>query len=214
MSPATRVTTEQMSEFLQQDAKHGLHDRFQQFLTGGNQDPLDQLWFAVGRPLALAKTKEQYRNRFPDLPEFDSRVHRHHTHCLPFEPKASVTDLAKGFRIQFNGTDDTFEPWDGEKELPQWNEPHWMWCQPGTWFLNWEPRKVRSEGCAVKEYPCSEREGLHIWGLTGPYPFATDCPRSVGREDREYCAYLGFWELDWSLDEDAHPDYGAASRGE
>lgn len=219
-STATRVTTEQLSEFLQQDAKHGLHDRFQQFLTRGNQDPLSQLWLAVGRPLQLAKTLEQYRKRFPDHPGFSSRVHRHHTLCLPVEPKASVMGLAEGFRIQFRGTNETFEPWDTEVEQahPHWQEPHWMWCQPGTWFLNWGPEKVRNEGCAVQEYPCSALEGLHIWGLTGPYLFVADYPRSVLREFRKYCAYLGLWgvspRLDWGWHEDAHPGYGAASRGE
>lgn len=213
-----RVTIDQLGELLEQDQRDGLGKQLQQLLTRGTPDLLDHLWCAVGRPLQLAKTKERYRQRFPQRPEWETRTHRHHTLLLPVEPKASIVDLAKGFHIQFQGTNDTFEPVDAAGELPEWKEPHWMWCQAGPWFFNWEPRKVRSEGCASKEYPCSVLEGLHIWGLTGLYPFMTDCPRSVRREGRHCYGYVGLWdngpELFWGQDGNVNPQYGAGSRGE
>jgi len=178
---------------------------------------LHRLWFSVGRPNRLAKTEAAYCKRFPSPNPWKTHLHRHHTLYLPVEPKVTISKLCAGFKIAYGGGEDTLEPWDVSQELPQWNEPHWMWCQPGPWFFNWEPREVRAEGLAPKEWPCSAGEGIHIWGLTGPYPYVTYCPRSVLRGRREECTYLrliGIPELNWGCDWGTDPKFGAGSRGE
>lgn len=221
------ITSDQMRELLVQDQERELGDDVQLLITGNLavKTPeeyfsrlIHRVWLSVGRPNQLAKTEVQYRERFPKPDPWGTHVHRHHTLYLPVEPKVTLPSLCAGFTIAYGGDDGTLEPWDQDQERPQWHEPHWMWCQPGPWFFNWEPQKVRSEGCAPKEWPLSVHEGVHVWGLTGPYPYVTDCPRSVLRGRREDCAYLGLVDpgpgLDWAGDDFADPRCGGGSRGE
>lgn len=221
------ITSDQLRELLVQDQEQELGDEVQLVITGclvvkTPEKYFDRLchrlWLAVGKPNQLAKTEQQYRERFPKPNPWATHVHRHHTLYLPVEPKVALVNLCAGFKIAYRGDDSTFEPWDKDQELPQWNEPHWMWCQPGPWFFTWKPSVVRMEGCAEKEWPVSAHEGVHVWGLTGPYPSVTDCPRSVLRGFRGGCAVLRLVGdgpgLCWFWDAGALPRYGAGSRGE
>lgn len=224
---SSHMTTDQMRELLVQDQERELGDDVQLVITGSltAKTPdeifsrlIHRLWLCIGRPNQLAKTEAQYRERFPKPDPWSTHVHRHHTLYLPVEPKVGPVNLCAGFKIAHGGDDNAFELWDKSHELPQWNEPHWMWCQPGPYFFNWKPCVVRTEGCAEKEWPLSAREGIHVWGLTGPYPYVTDCPRSVHRGLREWCAWLRLIgdgpRLYWRWVGYADPVCGAGSRGE
>lgn len=221
------ITSDQLRELLVQDQKRELGDEVQRLITGSLavRTPeeyfhwlLHHLWIMVGRPNQLAKTEVQYCERFPKPTPWETHVHRHHTLYLPVEPKVTLVNLCAGFRIAYRGDDTTFEPWDQSQELSRWQEPHWMWCQPGPWFFSHKSCDVRASGCLEQEWPCSALEVVHIWELAGPYPYTTDGPRSVRRGYRECCACVRLWsggpELYWYGGDFAYPGCGAGSRGE
>lgn len=204
-----KMTTDQIRELLELDKLCGIHTEIQELirrLTDGgavlkSDDPrvfqAKVLWDkGLGRGIGI-DTFEDYLATIPQIPTTFIFNDTDFPLLRLVDPRLGLVNTCKLFGIKFEEfgySDADVVPCDDRHEIP--NTPFWVRAHDGCKNRNRKPSICRDE-CSDKFFAMTAMVAIMVWvqdpSIIKEDEHVLDCPGSVHRSGRGFCAYLDVW---------------------
>jgi len=160
---------------------------------------------------------DSYLRSIPEIPESLTAHDDRFPEIILVDARLGIVKICEILDIEYDGTDQTFEDFDPKKARTE--KVYWIRLQDGKKNRNKSVRTCRSE-FAKDELGLTVHEGLARFAQNPESfrSFALDLAGSVYRDDRDYAAYLNWFNdrplLYWYFDENENSHCGSGSRRE